>query len=172
MWWQYHAPLTQDYTATNNSQSTSGRGTRGYRCLSRVPEMPCERVSALLNVDLMYEGTINRLAMASTEEIQWRQALHAGFHDLPFQKAWITAMVLQLTLKQALLNLSQVSHITASLIATASTLPMFQLALSQPGKRHHAAQCKSTRRPIPSEVDASTDISTSRVGKILELLRG
>src|SRR5882672_3555229 len=137
----------------------------GVKCVSGVPRTPLERPSTLLNADWMYAGSIVRFKAATLEEILRMHSLHKGFHEQPFQKDAITDVLSQLTLMQTSCKLLWVSHMTTSSIAMALAQPMSRLSESQPFSSRHAAQCKYTSTPMPTEVDASTQISSARGGR-------
>src|SRR5882672_5240257 len=96
-----------------------------------------------------------------------RQSFLDGLCEWPFQKEWITDVLSQLSLTQPSWKGLLVSHTTTSSITTASAQPMSQPCEFQPSKSFHAAQQESTRIPMPTEVDASTQTSRSRVGRTM-----
>jgi len=80
-----------------------------------------------------------RFEAARHEEIQRRHLLHDGLQEQPFQKDWITEVLLQLIVRQPSFNPLLASHTTASFIATASAKPMSWPFEFHPGARDQAA---------------------------------
>src|SRR5882672_5320560 len=70
---QNHAQV--HYKASKKILNASGTCMAGTKHISVVPSLPLKRLSALLNAEAMYEGSIVRLATVRVEEIRRRQAL-------------------------------------------------------------------------------------------------
>jgi len=95
------------------------------------------------------------------EAILWIVALHDMFHEWHLLKAHITPVLSPLNVTSQSDKPCWTIHRMASSRATDSAKPMSRSSLSQFSRRHHAAQCSPTTRPMPHDNETSTHMSRS-----------
>src|SRR5882724_10995967 len=93
-----------------------------------------------------------------------RELLCEGLQEHPFQNEEITEVLSQWILMHASCQLPWTSHRMASSTVTASAQPMSQLPPCQPLRSYQASQFESTNKPMPHDVDVSTQMSGSKSG--------
>src|SRR5882724_13657703 len=87
------------------------------------------------------------------------ERLQATFFDLPFLRAPSTPMLLPWTTIFVSWNPAETIHSSISSITMVSSQPMSWLATLQPSKGFQAAQQPLTTKPMPHDVEASTQTS-------------
>ena len=142
--------------SNNKVQCKLGRTMFGTSHRSSAPRTPHERGSALLRFDWTYEGLMVMFDAASNEEIRHKQSFLGGFLECPFHKEAIMDALSQLTLRKASCQPHCLSHLTHSSRVIASAQPISLLSDCQPPVSFQATHRPATHRPIPQEVEVST----------------